>query len=59
MNGWQDIAALALVALATGFVAWRAWLAIAVRRVPGCGSGCNKCVTDNPPILQIESDVKR
>jgi hypothetical protein len=59
LTAWQDWAALALVALAVGFVAWRAWRSIAARRVTGCGSGCGKCVGEKPAVLQIDADAKR
>jgi hypothetical protein len=55
MNAWQDIAAIALVAIAAGFVAWRAWLALAARRTTGCGSGCGKCSADQPRVMQIDT----
>jgi hypothetical protein len=60
MNAWQDILAIALVLAASGFVLWRAWLAIAGRRAAGCGSGCAKCPSSSAgPVLQIDASGSR
>ncbi|HEX5102733.1 MAG TPA: hypothetical protein VFV87_02920, partial [Pirellulaceae bacterium] len=57
MNAWQDILAAALVLAAGGFVAWRAWLAVAARPGGGCASDCGTCRSAAAkPVLQIEGE---
>lgn len=45
MAGWQDIAALGVVALALGYLGRSAYRVASARRTAGlgCGSGCGSC----------------
>jgi hypothetical protein len=50
---WQQIAALSLVALASGYLALRGWRLLFVRVRASCG-GCAKCAArpnDDAPVL--------
>jgi hypothetical protein len=45
---WQLAATLALVGLAAAYIArttWKTWTG----KKSGCGSGCGKCTTPEPP----------
>ncbi|MFO0802119.1 MAG: FeoB-associated Cys-rich membrane protein [Gemmataceae bacterium] len=44
----QLAATIAVIALAAGFLLRAAWRAF-FRKSPGCGSGCGKCATTDPP----------
>ena len=60
MNIWQDIAAAGLVALACGYLGYRAWLVLWKRR-GGCGS-CSSCPSGDDqkkPIVSIDSLTDR
>jgi attachment p12 family protein len=41
--GWQDIAALLIVVVATVYLANLVWSAVTRKQNSGCGSGCGKC----------------
>ncbi|QDV32456.1 FeoB-associated Cys-rich membrane protein [Tautonia plasticadhaerens] len=45
MTAWQDVAALAMVALALGYLARSGYRAVSTRGASGagCGSGCGNC----------------
>ncbi|MBL9122040.1 MAG: hypothetical protein JNG90_00295 [Planctomycetaceae bacterium] len=45
---WQNIAALGVVLLAVLYVARQAWLKLARRAAPGCGS-CGSCAAAEKP----------
>jgi hypothetical protein len=55
-TNWQDIAALATVALATGYVIRLAWSKFARRSAGQCG-GCSSCSESKSgtglPVVQI------
>jgi hypothetical protein len=44
MNAWQDIAALACVALAAAYIVWRVARKLVKRSGSSCG-GCSSCGT--------------
>ena len=44
MNAWQDIAALACVALAAAYIVWRLARKLVKRSGSSCG-GCSSCET--------------
>ena len=59
--GWQDILALALVAVAAIYVAYRAWRVLTRKRTTGCDTGCSTCPQSDPkstseakPFVSIE-----
>jgi hypothetical protein len=52
MFDWQNIIALTLVGLATGYLVRKIWQRIVSRTEGGCGS-CSQCGT--APLVQIES----
>lgn len=63
---WQDLIALALVAIAAGYLGWHGWRFIARRRATGCGGGCSGCAAgekgasvDGKPLVTIERNPKR
>lgn len=41
----QNFLALAIVAIAAGYLGWRAWRTLAVRKNSGCGAACGSCST--------------
>ena len=45
--GWQDIAALAIVFLAAGYLVRPAWNAVARKQTSGCGPACGGCSTQS------------
>lgn len=45
--GWQDILAMAVVAVSAGYLAWRGRRALA-RRKAGCGA-CASCPSEREP----------
>ena len=59
MQNWQDIAALSVVALAVLYVARAAWLVLAKKQRPGCGT-CAKCPSqsgqeESPGFVSLET----
>jgi hypothetical protein len=59
--GWQDLVALIVVALATGYLARRTWRVLGGSKSGGCGT-CSSCDTNDAKqsgnIISIESLVE-
>jgi len=59
--GWQDVAALAVVAACLAYLLRRAWRAVARTPASGCAIGCGSCPSAAGgrraagPILPVES----
>jgi hypothetical protein len=51
--GQQSIAALAIVALAAGWLLWRAWIS---RGASGCGGG--ECHAISPEVKKLQARLK-
>ena len=57
---WQDLIALALVALAAGYLGWQGWRVFARRQASACGGGgCSSCnaasTVEGKPLVTISS----
>lgn len=49
----QEISALALVALAAGYLAWRGWQVVVRNRAGGCGGGgCSVCPGNSSRVIE-------
>ena len=40
---WQNTTVAALLVLAVGYIAYRGWLVVVLKKSGGCGSGCSSC----------------
>ena len=60
---FQNLAAVAAVAVAALYLAWRGLQLIRAERVSGCGSACSGCPSSAPaeqtPVVQIAATKKR
>jgi len=59
MTGWQNLAAMALVAAAGAYLVRQSWLVLARKKSSGCGS-CAKCPadamsSDGTPLVSIDA----
>jgi hypothetical protein len=48
----QNLIALAIVAVAAGYLGWRGWKLLAGRKAAGCGSACGGCPVNNDALPQ-------
>jgi hypothetical protein len=55
MNDWQTWLTMGICLAAAIYVARRAWLALAGKKAPGCGSGCGSCQANVPAARQLVS----
>jgi hypothetical protein len=59
---WQDVAAIALVGLSAGYLAWQGWRYVFRRKTAGCAAGsCSGCASsaqstsDGKPLLTLKA----
>jgi hypothetical protein len=50
---WQQIATLAIVALAVGYVGRLGWRTVVQRKAAACGGGCKSCVAGAEPNVVV------
>ena len=52
MSNWQDIAAILLAIAALAYIVRAAWRTLGGGSAK-CGSGCSKCASDEPSVVEI------
>ena len=61
LGSLQEVAAMAVVLAAVGYLVRRAWLMLRANGKQGCGSGCGKCAAADakePQLVQIQTGKK-